>query len=182
MPRSHPHPARTANLLGALALSLADRVRLATEDASDLAGGEPAALVTLAQHPDQPIEVLRRTLGLTHSGAVRLVDRLEEAGLLVRGSAGRGRTLALELTAAGQAVSARVIGERRAALEQVLAPLSATERAALDPLLGKLLGGLTADRQDARRICRLCDERLCERQAPCPVDVAATSVERSSRR
>lgn len=172
MRESHHQRRRTANLLGALALALADRVAGATDGSGEAAAREPAALVTLAHYPDQPVESLRRTLGLTHSGAVRLVDRLEASGLVVRAPAGHGRTLALRLTPAGQKRVAGLLEERLAALDPVIEPLTVAERAALRALLEKLLGGLTDDRQSARRICRLCHEEICERGARCPVDLA----------
>ncbi len=80
---------RPANLLGALALAVSDRIREVTEQQADaLARSEPAALVSLVHYPGQPVGVLDQTLGLTHSGAVRLSDRLEAAGLVRRTSAG----------------------------------------------------------------------------------------------
>ena len=60
-----------ANLLGALALAVADRLREAMEHSDDeLAASEPATLVTLAHYPGQSIVALGGTLGLTHSGTV----------------------------------------------------------------------------------------------------------------
>lgn len=80
----------------ALALAVSDRIREATEQqAEGLARSGPAALVSLAHYSGQPVGVLGQTLGLTHSGAVRLSDRLEAAGLVRRTSAGPGRALAL---------------------------------------------------------------------------------------
>ncbi|MGO8982697.1 MAG: MarR family transcriptional regulator [Streptosporangiaceae bacterium] len=46
----------------------------------------------MAHYPGQPVAALARTLGLTHSGAVRLADRLEAADLARRTSSGHGRT------------------------------------------------------------------------------------------
>src|SRR4051795_5960120 len=105
---------RTANLLGALALAVCDRIRDVTEQQADgLARPEPAALVSLAHYPGQPVGAVGRTLGLTHSGAVRLADRLEAAGLVRRTSAGPGRTLALHLTAGGQLAAGEDPGPRQ---------------------------------------------------------------------
>ena len=171
MTESHHDRRRTANLLGALGLAIAERVE--ADEAR-----ERAALVTLAGYPGQTVEALRRTLALTHSGAVRLVDRLEHSGLALRAPAGHGRSLALRLTPAGRDRAERVLAERLAALEPVLEPLTERERADLTGLLEKLLAGLTDDRQSARRICRLCAEEVCERGARCPVDVAALQSER----
>jgi len=64
-----------ANVLGALALIVTDR----TADAIAAAAGQPvtdaAALSALHHILDRPtVDRLAQVLGLTHSGAVRLVD------------------------------------------------------------------------------------------------------------
>ncbi len=78
-------PAREANLLGTLSLAVSERVDEAVEDAAGHGGAAPAALSALATYLDgSSIDALRRALGLTHSAAVRLADRLSEAGLVKR--------------------------------------------------------------------------------------------------
>jgi MarR family transcriptional regulator, negative regulator of the multidrug operon emrRAB len=105
---------KTANLLGALALAVSDGIGEATEGQADgLARSEPAALVTLAHYPGQSVAALAGTLGLTHSGAVRLADRLVAAGWARRVSAGPGRTLALYLTESGRLGASRVVARRQ---------------------------------------------------------------------
>src|SRR5436189_5661396 len=104
MTQSYP---RLANVFGALVTSASEHLRQATEDADRrLLGGEPTALVVLAQRPGQSIDALSRALALTHSGAVRLVDRLEASGLVERSPSGRGRALALRLTRRGKEIAA----------------------------------------------------------------------------
>jgi MarR family transcriptional regulator, negative regulator of the multidrug operon emrRAB len=170
MTQSYP---RAANLLGALALAVADRLREAAGQQDDgLTASEAAALVTLAHHPGQSIVSLDATLGLTHSGAVRLADRLEAAGLVRRAASGRGRTLALHLTDRGRQAAARVLARRQAAAEELTGLLDPQDAAALERVAGLLLAGLTSDRRSARRLCRLCDEPLCDADPGCPVDQA----------
>jgi DNA-binding MarR family transcriptional regulator len=165
---------RAANLLGALALAVCDGIREATEQQADgLARSEPAALVTLAHYPGQSVGDLGQALGLTHSGAVRLADRLEAGGLACRTSPGPGRTLALHLTESGRVAAGRVLARRRAAVEQLVSRLEPGEVAALDRLAERLLAAITTDRASAHRLCRLCDEPLCAAGAGCPVDHAA---------
>lgn len=160
-------------MLGALALAVCDGIRAATEEQADgLAKSEPAALVTLVHYPGQSVGALARTLGLTHSGAVRLADRLVEAGWARRVSAGPGRTLALHLTQSGRLAASRVIARRQTFVEQLVDGLEPDQVAALEQLAGGLLALLATDRASAHRLCRLCDEPLCERDARCPVDQA----------
>ena len=161
-------------MLGALALAVCEAMREATQHQADgLARSEPDALVTLAHYPGQSVGGLARTLGLTHSGAVRLADRLEAAGLVVRASTGPGRTLALQLTESGRSAALRVLARRQAAVEELVLRLEPGEVAALDHVAGRLLAAMTTDRASARRLCRLCDEPLCAAGPGCPVDHAA---------
>jgi DNA-binding MarR family transcriptional regulator len=164
--------ARAANLLGALSLAVHERLRAATEGTDPLAGSEPAALVTLAHYPGQSIEELRRTLAITHSGAVRLVDRLERAGLVARAPGGPGRTLAIAPTDAGRAAAGAVLARRQVVLDEIVESLPSDEQAALTRLAERVLAELTGDRRSARHLCRLCDEAVCVRGADCPVDRA----------
>src|SRR6187200_2487250 len=99
-------PARSANLLGALSLAVADAMRRATEDAAGHASAGPAALDQFLD--GRSMEDLRRAMGLTGSGAVRLVDRLEADGYVRRRAGPDGRTLALVLTARGRRAAERV--------------------------------------------------------------------------
>jgi MarR family transcriptional regulator, negative regulator of the multidrug operon emrRAB len=166
---------RAANLLAALALAVTDGIREATEAQADgLAKSEPAALVTLAHYPGQSVGALAQTLGLTHSGAVRLADRLVAAGLARRVSAGWGRTVALHLTPSGRLAAAQVLARRQAAVERLVHGLEPDQTAALEQLAGRMLAALATDRASAHRLCRLCDEPLCERDAECPVDQAVS--------
>ena len=163
---------REANLLGTLSLAVAGRMEAAV--ASPLGPSAPAALNALESYlGDEPIDTLSHVLGLSHSGAVRLVDRLAEAGLAERRPGPDGRSVTVALTAAGREAAERVRIARGAALEATLAVLSDAERAALDALHEKLLAGLTGDRASALRLCRLCDVDACGHyRGTCPVTEA----------
>jgi DNA-binding MarR family transcriptional regulator len=161
---SHAHE---VNAFGALALEVARRVQEAGELASPGGASAPAALVALNGLANgQSIDALRRLLGLTHSGAVRLVDRLSAAGLVERRVGVDGRSLSLRLTPEGRRAARRILARREAAIEQLLAPLSASERATLARLHERLLGHTTSTPQDRRRVCRLCDVEACGRDCP----------------
>lgn len=155
-------------------MAVADRLREATEEpGGGLAGPAPAALVTLAHYPGQPVGRLAQTLGLTHSGAVRLADRMEAAGLVCRAPSGHGRTLALRLTEPGQRAASRVLARRQAAVDDLVRTLEARDAAVLERLAGDLLAAMTSGRASALQLCRLCDEPLCMQGVGCPVDQAA---------
>jgi DNA-binding MarR family transcriptional regulator len=155
---------RTANLLGALSLMAADRVREAT-------GAEPtwsAALVSLQTMTDGgSIDDLRRVLGLSHSGGVRVVKALSRAGLVdLRRDRNDRRAVEVRLTDQGRETASRIRAARLGALDALLEALTPAERAQLDELLARALGAATGD---ARHICRLCDPDVCGHPSRCPV-------------
>ena len=171
-------PARAANVLGALALVLADRMADAVEDAAAQAESGATALSALVHvlPPDPSIDLLRQVLGLTHSGTVRLVDRLEHAGLVRRSAGQDGRSTAVRLSAAGRRAATRVTRERAGQLTGALAVLTNDEQEQLADLAGRVLAGLGrdgaggADGSVERWTCRLCDTTACGRlQGRCPV-------------
>jgi MarR family transcriptional regulator, negative regulator of the multidrug operon emrRAB len=176
----HAHvSAREANLLGAVALAVGDRIRAAAELGAGQGGSAPAAVVSLATYLDgSPIDSIRAPLSLTHSATVRLVDRLVAAGLVERREGPDRRSVAVELTEEGRRAAARAAAAREEALEEALAGLDPGERAELARLHEKVLAALTDGRVAAGRICRLCDARACgHEEGRCPVTRAADAAE-----
>src|SRR5918912_4475080 len=105
---------RPANLLGALVDSLSAAVDRATQGVSGQGGLAPAVLLQLAQHPGLSVDDVRRRVGLTHSGVVRLVDGLVVRGLVVRQRSGPdARVTRLRLTATGARLASSVAPARR---------------------------------------------------------------------
>src|ERR1700730_15865640 len=91
--------ARLANIVNALALALADRMQDAAEGAAGQSASAPSALVALHEFLDHgTMDQLRQVIGLTPSGAVRLVDRLVRAGHVAREPGADKRSVALVLT------------------------------------------------------------------------------------
>ena len=88
-----------ANVLGALSLVLADRMNAAIKAVAALGPSAPAALAALHEFLDGgSVTQLSDVLGLTHSGTVRLVDRLEAEGLVERVGAEDARAVSVVLT------------------------------------------------------------------------------------
>ena len=163
---------RTVNMLGALALALADRIATCAEMASNLHNSAASALVVIANHPGEHIDTIRRTLGLTHSGAVRLVDGLVAQGLINRRKSDRdARAISLWTTPSGKRVASRVIAARAELLEPVLSSTSEADRKTIANLLETALAGLTSGTDSALSICRFCAEGVC-RPLGCPVEKA----------
>jgi DNA-binding MarR family transcriptional regulator len=162
--------ARAANLLGAHALVVVDRVR----EATGMEMSSASVLTALETFADgASIDAVRRILGLSHSGGVRIVRRLEAAGLVRREPDPRdARAVRLHLTASGAREARRLLAARQAAIEPLLDALGERERAALERLLERLLAAATPDGDAANRICRLCDPDVCGHPHRCPVTQA----------
>jgi DNA-binding MarR family transcriptional regulator len=166
---------RAANVFGALSLVIADQAADAVAEAAGRSESAAAALSALLHFLDRPsVDRLRQVLGLTSSGTVRLLDRLEESGYVQRGPGPDGRSASVTLTAPGRDAAVRVSDARAAVLERALAVLSPAEREAFERLAGKVLVGMMRGPGAVRWICRLCDTGVC-RGTPggCPVGNAA---------
>jgi DNA-binding MarR family transcriptional regulator len=168
---------REANVLGALALVVADRTSDAIAGAAGQSETAAAALSALHHFLDRPtIDLLRQVLGLTPSGTVRLVDRLVGAGYVTREPGGDGRSRAVALTAEGRLAAERVAAARADVLSAALSALSTDERATLHDLLSRLLATFVRGPGATRWICRLCDTDACGRaDGHCPAANAAAA-------
>jgi MarR family transcriptional regulator, negative regulator of the multidrug operon emrRAB len=156
---------RLLNLIGALATALADRIAAATEHEVGESATAVAALVNVAQFPGISIEELRHSLGLSHSAAVRVVDRLTARGLVERRPGARGPAVALRATAEGEQLATRVLDIRRAVVRDIAGDAPTAD---LDSALSAMLARLTVNPEAGDRACRLCDVGACPSDR-CPV-------------
>ena len=151
---------RLENLVGAFSLTVADRL-VDQRRNHGLSASDQASLVTLLAYPDRPVSWLGGILGLTSSGATRLVDRLVGAGLVTRTAASDSRERRLRLTAAGKRRAATAVRQRNETLASSLEVLTAAERDQLEKLLDRLVSSLATSRQAGLQTCRLCDRKAC---------------------
>jgi DNA-binding MarR family transcriptional regulator len=172
---------RGANLLGALAVGLEDAVRAALVDEVGLDVTAVAALLIIRERPGRPIADLATALGLTHSGAVRALDRLVDHDLVTRDAGPDGRSLGLVLTDAGRAVTDRALAARRAVLGRLVATLPTDQQRGLVTAVEGLLAQLPGNRHDAWRICRTCEHDVC-RGRNCPVGSAVDPADTGTHR
>jgi DNA-binding MarR family transcriptional regulator len=160
---------RTANLLGALGIVLSD----ALADAAEAAGGTTSATALVAlsgPSAGASIDGLARVVGLSHSGAVRLVDRLSADGLVERRRGADQRSTALVLTPAGRRTARQVVRRRESNLQFIVALLTDDQQVALEELAERVLSELGATPGVEARVCRLCDLEACGRsRGRCPV-------------
>jgi DNA-binding MarR family transcriptional regulator len=158
-----------------MALAVSDRVAEAVADRSGRSESAAAALSALDQFLGQPsIDMLSQVLGLSQSGTVRLVDRLEQDGLVRRGPGVDGRTTTVLLTGAGRRAARRLEEARLQVLDGVLEPLTDDEQRTFARLVGRVLVGMMREPGATRWMCRLCDLSACGRPAGhCPLEQEA---------
>lgn len=157
---------RTANLLGAVALAVVDRIEAAARHILKHVGETPAAVVVIGYGPGLSNDKLRRILQLSHPGTVRLVDRLVSDGLVERREGRNKREVALYLTESGMAARGELMRGRLAAVRSLIEPLDPAEQGALAALLHRTLAALETTEMERYTLCRLCDDRVC---TDCPL-------------
>ena len=150
-----------ANLLGALSLAVMDRIEHGAREVVGRGGETPAALIVIGYGQGMTNDKLRRILGLSHSGTVRLVDRLVSDRLVERRAGKDGREVALHLTATGSASRNELLASRISAVTSLLDVLSAAERKQLATLIRELLARQDTSEMDRFTICRMCDDSVC---------------------
>ncbi len=160
---------RTANLLGAVGLAVADRMEKVALEVMSRAGETPAALVVIGSGTGPSNDQLRRILDLSHPGTVRLVDRLEADGLVERRRGKDKRSVALFLTDKGHAARDKLLAGRLATIGSLLDPLDQQDQDALASLLRKLLAAIPESDMDKCHLCRMCDNSVCT-DCPIPAD------------
>ena len=158
------------NLTGAFATYVSTAIETNVSELGGRSLNHEAALVAIYNHPNDTIDSLSKILWLTHSGAVRLVNTLEEQGLITRSkSAEDARAVILSTTPEGGKRVENILQQREKAIENVFKYFDARQKQEFINLLGIAMRGLTEDRLEARRICRLCNEDVC-RNVGCPVE------------
>lgn len=166
---------RVANLLGAVGLAVADRIEEAARAVLNHAGETPAALVVIGYGLGPSNDQLKRVLGLSHPGTVRLVDRLVGDGLVERRQGQDKRAIALFLTGRGAELREELLVQRLTALGPLLLPLTSDEQAEFSRLLEKMLLALGTTDAERCTVCRLCDDRACT-DCPIPADFKRQSI------
>jgi DNA-binding MarR family transcriptional regulator len=168
---------RQANLLGALALVITDQTGQAAAAAAGQSVSAAAALSALHHFLDRPtLDQLRKVLGLTPSGAVRLVDRLADAGLVTRGTGRDGRSRSVALTEAGTRVAQQITAARAGLLTSALDEMSPADRQTLHTLMSQIMTNIVRRKDGGAWTCRLCDLSACGRAAGhCPAANAAAA-------
>lgn len=159
-----------ANLLGSLAVFLVDEVSDAASRGHSPAAS--AALLLLQKYPGSSVEDLRHPLALSHSGCVRLVDRLEAERCVERRTGSDARAVAIVLTRKGREAAEVARSLREEVLVAAVSKLTREEQETLGALVTKVLDRNVGVPRVAMRTCRLCDYEAC---VSCPMQKFASA-------
>jgi MarR family transcriptional repressor of emrRAB len=151
----------TAHFLATYAQLVTDRVTARLEATLGNSGQAAAAIIHLGHAAGCSIMQLSEALSLSHPGTVRLVDKLENDGLIERAKGRDGREKRLSLTGKGIIMRNALLQQRQEAVMEVMSPLSDTEWDTMRELLARLLKSAGQDDLGRQRMCRLCDPGLC---------------------
>lgn len=171
-----------------MALGIADAVTGDVTGAPDLDKTSAAALNALLDLArGGSVQTLSALIGISHSGTVRLVDRLATVGLVERRTGPDARTSSLALTRRGRRVAIEVRRRRHAAISATLDGLSEPQRRQLGTICEMVVSNITRLRLDIREsgdtpsggaLCRMCDPAACGRvEGVCPA--ARTAADRT---
>lgn len=163
-------------MLGAVALAVADRIEEVALDVMHRAGETPAALIVIGYGTGPSNDQLRRILGLSHPGMVRLVDRLVADGLVERRVGRDRRAVALFLTQRGHEARETLLTGRLAAIRPFLSALNKTDEEGLGALLARILASLPSSDLERCHLCRMCDDRVCN---DCPIPASFKNEDRT---
>ncbi|OBK48893.1 MarR family winged helix-turn-helix transcriptional regulator [Mycobacterium sp. 1081908.1] len=180
----HDHE-QLINWVAVAALAISDAIYDSLESSTRHDRSAAVALVALADlaHGGS-VQSLSSVLGVSHSGCVRIMDRLARDGLVDRRPGTDGRTRSLALTPEGRRLARRLRRARDDAVVAALRHLSAEQRKQLRGISRAVVATSARDRLEHRRtgwspgggwLCRLCDAAACGRDAgQCP---AANAVQ-----
>lgn len=159
-----------SNLIGVFATTVSTAIASKVSTLGGRSLNHEAALVAIHNHPDETIDVLSKVLALTHSGAVRLINALEQEGLVARHKSTQdSRAVVLRVTQHGSERVKDILQKRAIATLKVIEHLSDDQKQNFAKLLEMVMENLTDKKIEARRVCRLCDEGVC-RKLGCPVE------------
>ena len=164
---------RTTNLLGVVGLAVSDRIAQATNEILKHSGETAAALVVIGYGLGPSNDELRKILGLSHSGTVRLIDRLVADGLVDRRAGSDARSVALYATKPGKALREKILKGRLNSISPLTETLTDAEQRQLSTLLHKMLSSMETTDLERKTLCRLCDNRVC---TDCPIPAEFRNV------
>ena len=159
---------RLTNILSASAVAICSAIEQATTNACCLGQSDTDALLMVVQWPGGTLQSFAEALSLSQPATVRLIDRLEQNGFVLRREGEKGHAIALYPTEKGKRLAAKALAARQEALNHLFANVSPKDAEALDRFATAVLTRATCSGADGDRVCRLCCENDCPNEK-CPV-------------
>lgn len=166
------------NLIGALALKIHDLQMEAASNVSGLSPTSCACLICVA-HQDTPqtISDIASICKISHSAAVRMVEKLETLGYIHKTSlTSDERKVYVDLTTNGYQIRDSILEARRLAIKTMLSKFSRSDWKTIEWAAGFILADMTESRLESEQICRYCDASACG-ASNCPVEKKALAFE-----
>lgn len=170
VPHGDPCINRTANILGALAVALNDRIASETGSISGMSSSAVSALIQVHFYPGRSVEQLKSQIGLSHSASVRVVDLLENAGHVERRriTDADARVISLFTTAKGHDLAVQILDLRNGTVRKIVEELSPADQSHLERIVCGLISNLVRPGAEQELVCRFCDLSTCP-QDTCPM-------------
>lgn len=168
--RGDPCVNRTANILGALAIALNDRIVSETGAVSGMSPSSASALIQVYFYPGISVEQLKNQIGLSHSASVRVVDLLEDSGHVERRRITEtdARVISLFITDKGRDLALQILDLRNNITRKIVVELPPDDQSHLERIVIALISKLVRPGLEQELVCRFCDLSSCP-QETCPM-------------
>ncbi|MCF6411507.1 MarR family winged helix-turn-helix transcriptional regulator [Pseudalkalibacillus salsuginis] len=160
---------RLTNLLNAFATILTDKTQGLSKNELLLGDNVMPALVTIYHYPYQSVDFLSRALSLSHSGTVRLVNKIVEKEMIAKQKGEDHRNIQLVVTTKGEEQIQQFFEKREVLFKHGIDMLNDEEKKWLESILEKILSTQANHLEQTRVICRLCNADACLHNNDCPV-------------
>ena len=154
------------NQLAAFALAINDETDSALSEQFGRTPSEIETLILVRHCETFTVGWLAEVLALTHSAAVRIVDRLQRDELINRVQQSNRRFVGLILTSKGIELADKILRARQETLESLACDVSDSSLEKALPLIKRILSKHSDHETVSYRRCRLCDEISCGTNCP----------------
>ncbi|OYT97703.1 MAG: hypothetical protein CFE49_00395 [Pseudomonas sp. PGPPP3] len=138
------------------------------------------ALISIRNCNSFNIGWLSNVLELSHSAAVRVVDRLEGDGLLERQAKDNKKQVGLHISQKGIFLSDEILSLRGSIVAKLLSPLESQQLDGLADCARTVIAANVDQELDAYKTCALCDEEGCG--INCPTAAVVSCLPKEKRR
>ncbi len=153
------------NQIAAFARDLNAHIEAQLQSSFGRSLSELTALVSIQNCDQFHIGWLAETLALQHSSAVRVVDRLEQDGLISRLVKDAKKQVGLRITRKGATLARSVLAVRAQITEAYLAAIDVETQQRIATMIAPVIRAHTTSDKGLYQHCALCDDGAC---ANCP--------------